>query len=191
MLFWLAVIIGIVTAFIAVRKGFYPIWAIFFNVLIAIHISVLLTPSLVGWVSDITEQGYHQASCVGGIAIVVFAILQTIATLFFIKEDSDIGLPDIIEKIGTPLLGFLTGYLVTSFIIFVICIMPFSKAPCAQKILGKEKPTAVASITISCDFVSVISLHYKQDIAPKVIKWLIEPPGENIKPVTPDTNKNL
>ena len=185
MLFWFAVIVGIITAFIAVKKGFYPAWAVLFNILISIHVSILLTPSLVGWISDITESGYHQASCVAGVAIVVFVILQTIASLYVIKKgDYTVTLPHIFEKIGTPLIGFLSGYLVSSFLIFVICIMPFSKHPAAQTIFGKDKPapTAVASITKACDFISVVSLHYKQDIVPKVVDWLIKPADEDTMP---------
>ena len=86
MLFWFAVIVGILTAFIAAKKGFYSAWAVLFNILISIHVSVLLPPSLVGWISDITESGYHQASCVVGVAIVVFVILHTITTLYVIKK---------------------------------------------------------------------------------------------------------
>ena len=176
MTFWLAVSVGIITAFIGVKKGFYTLWALLFNILIAIYLGILLTPSVIGWVPDLTDSGYHQAACVAGIAVIVFAVLQTISMLC-VTEDFQPALPELVGRIGAPLLGFLAGYLVTCFLVFVICIMPFAKHPVAKNFLGEEKPapTALASVEKACNFVGIISLQYQQNIVPKVAAWLIEP----------------
>ena len=180
MIFWLTVMTGVLTVLIGNRKGFFPMWATLFNIVISIYVSVMLTPTIIGWIPDIGSNGYHQVGCVAGLAVVFFVILQTIATHYF-TADSNVILPDMVEKIGTGVISFLVGYLVCGFVFFIICIMPFSDQPIAKKILGKDQRSlsAVASVTKTCNFVGSLSLQCHEDTTiPKIIDWFIEPPDK-------------
>ena len=192
MIFWLTIMIGILAVLIGKKKGFFPMWAILFNIMIPIYISVMLTPTVVGVIPDIGTNGYNQAGCVAGIAILFFVFLQFIATNYF-TADSDVILPDFVEKIGTSVISFIAGYLACCFIFFIICIMPFSDKPIAKKILGKDQRSlsAVASVAKTCDFVGAISLQCHEDTTvPKIVDWFIEPAYKPTDEPTGDPNEN-
>lgn len=191
MIFWLTVMIGVLAAIIGLRKGFFFMWAIFFNLLIAIYLGIMLTPAIVKLIPGIEDNGYHRAGCVAGIAIVTFAFLYTVAIVYF-YVDSKITLPQFIDKVGTCLVSFFTGYLICSFVFFVVCVMPFSKAPLMKKILGREKqaPSAVATIQKSCSFVDALSLQCRENPAGQVVAWLTGAPdkAEDDKDIKDNTN---
>ncbi len=179
-MFWFAVLVGAVFAMIGIKKGFYPIWAILFNILISIYLGIMLAPTIVGIIPDIGNSRYHYAGCVAGIAIVTFTVLQTIATSF-LTGTYDVSFPKIFSSVGAGILGFLSGYLVCSFALFVICIMPFSKEPFIRKVCGQSDlaPSAVASVVNVCDFVGDLSMQHYDNVAAGVVDWLIMPADES------------
>ena len=191
MIFWLTVMIGALAVIIGFRKGFFFMWAILFNLLIAIYLGVMLTPTIVGLIPGIEDNGYHRAGCVVGIAFVTFAFLYTIAIVYF-AADSKITLPQFLDKVGTCLISFFVGYLICSFIFFVVCVMPFSKAPLMKKILDKEKqaPSAVAAVQKSCNFIGALSLQHRENPTPQIVAWLIDAPdkAEDNKDTKDNTN---
>ena len=179
-MFWFSVLVGAVFAMIGIKKGFYPIWAILFNILISIYLGIMLAPTIVGIIPDIGGSRYHYAGCVAGIAIVVFAVFQTIATSL-LTGTCTVSFPKIFSNVGAGILGFLSGYLVCSFALFVICITPFSKEPFMRSICGRDDlaPSAVASVVKVCDFVGALSLQRYDNVAAGVVDWLIMPADES------------
>ena len=171
MLVVIAVLIGCVSAVIGIKKGFFAVWPVFFNILIAIYIGIMLTPTIVGLAPEIEESGYYGACCVACIAILVFAVLQAVVTIFFSRM-YEAASPEILDRIGSAVLGFLSGYLVCSFVVLLIFITPFARHP-ALKGRKDSTPTAVKSVANACSFVDVISLNCRKDVVDGIINWLI------------------
>ena len=71
MMFWIAVMTGVIFAVVGIRRGFYATWALVFNILISIYLAVMLTPAVIGFIPNVDNFHYHQAVCIGGIAIIV------------------------------------------------------------------------------------------------------------------------
>ncbi|MHC4738816.1 MAG: CvpA family protein [Planctomycetota bacterium] len=182
-MFWCVVLIGILAAVMAIKAGFYTMWAILFNTLISIYIGVMLCPTIIGLIPDIGDSRYHHAGCVGGIAVVIFAIVQTITVNFLLGEETDkdkkneeaISFPKLVNTIGAGLVGFFLGYVVCGFVIFVFMIMPISNEPIV-KIICEQSGFASQSVKTVCGFVGGISLQCHDEAEPRdVVEWLTTP----------------
>lgn len=196
-MFWCAILIGILAAVMAIKAGFYTMWAILFNTLISIYLGVMLCPTIIGLIPDIGDSRYHHAGCVGGIAVVIFAIFQTITVNFLLGEEADknkkneeaISFPKVVNTIGAGLVGFFSGYVVCGFVIFVFLITPLSKESIVKSIC-EQTGFAAQSVQAVCGFVGGISLQCHDEASPKeVAEWLTTPekkqksrPAETKKP---------
>lgn len=158
MLFWIMVLVGILFAVAMIRKGFFTTWAILFNIIISIYLGVMLEPAIIEILPDVGNSGYHHAICLLVIAILSFTILQTIAVTFLIGT-YEVTFPQIVNSIGSGLLGFISGYLVCGFVLFVLCVGQFSNIAFVEKICGQGRVKAVAKgpVVKVCSFVAAVS----------------------------------
>jgi len=185
-MFWCAILIGILVAVMAIKTGVYMMWAILFNALISIYLGVMLCPTIIGLIPDIGDSRYHHAGCVGGIAVVIFAICQTITVNFLLGEEADknkkneeaISFPKVVNTIGAGLAGFFLGYVVCGFVIFVFLITPLSKESIVKSIC-EQTGFAAQSVQAVCGFVGGISLQCHDEAEPgDVVEWLTTPESE-------------
>jgi len=177
MILLLAVAVGMVFAVIGVRKGFFGMWLVLFNILISIYIGVMLSPTLVAIRPDMEQEPYYLGTFIAVTSVMIFVVLQTIASVFF-TELAESFCPRIFDTAGAAALGFLTGFCVFSFVYFVVCIMPFSKMPFMKGVCGDgaSTPTGVKGVVKACDFVSTVSLQPHSDThkrVRKVVDWLV------------------
>ena len=61
MVFWLAVLVGALFAWIAVQIGFYATWIMFFNLVLSAYVGMFLTPVVITMVPAATETPYGYA----------------------------------------------------------------------------------------------------------------------------------
>lgn len=177
-----AILVGVIFAVIGIRKGFFPMWLLLFNILLSIYVGVMLSPTLVAVRPDMEQEPYYLASFIAVTSVMLFVVLQTIAVSFF-GELGECFCPKIFDTAGAAVLGFLAGFCVLSFVYFIVCIMPFSKKPFMKEAFGDgvSAPAGVKSVVKVCDFVSSISLQpycgYR-DVATDVVDWLVIPDHE-------------
>ncbi len=179
MLFWLAIAVGVIFAYIGIRIGFYMVWQSLFNVLVAIYLSVMITPRLVGLIPELSNSGYNTAACVIGLMVVIFLVLQTV-TACFLTGISDVRFPGIFESVGTGALGFVLGYVIASFVLFTIYMMPVSRIPAVEENVfkwdEKIRPASVRATEKACGFVGDVSLQYHDTTVQDVCDWLLKSP---------------
>jgi len=180
MIFWFAVVAGVIFAVIGIRKSFFPMWAMLFNILVSIYLSIMLSPLIVQIRPDLEQLRYYLAACVAVIAVMVFVILQVITTSF-LAELSESLCPRFFDNIGAGILGFLSGYVVFGFVFLVICIMPFSKLPFMKGFCGDgiSTPTGVRPVVKACNFVATASMQIYSDTAGGVVDWLTAPQSDS------------
>lgn len=157
MVFWLAVLVGALFAWIAVRTGFYAAWIMFFHLLLAACVSIFLTPVFVA--------GVPAAASIHGFGHALTLMSIAVATLFIgygtcyacLSGRLQMPFPRFLDSIGAGVLGFLTGFLVWSFL-----LLAFTLTPVAQFDLVKQfgfdraaQQTNIAYLCWWCD-----SLHY-------------------------------
>jgi uncharacterized membrane protein len=180
MIFSLAVLVGVIFAVIGIRKGFFTMWLVLFNILVAIYLAVMLSDLIIQIRSDMDQLRYYLAACVAVIAAMTFVILQTITTSFF-AEISECLCPKLFDTIGAAALGFLSGYFAFCFVFLVVCIMPFSKQPFMKGLCGDgaSTPTVAGHIVNACDFVGKASMQpyvgFEDEHDVKLVDRLVAP----------------
>ena len=126
MLFWLGILIGLILAILAVKKGFYETWAILFNIIIAIYLAVFLTPIISDLIPISGKTSYSNILTILTVAIAAFVILHGMAYILILNQ-FNVNFPKILEIFGSGLLGFLGGLLIWSFVCILIFASPLSK----------------------------------------------------------------
>jgi hypothetical protein len=187
---------GVVFAVCGYRWGFYTIWAVLFNLLISIYLSVMLSPTVAGFLPTLFPAGARQsegnfwyvyAAIAAGVALASFIVLQITAMAYF-TGTFNISLPKLLESLGAMFIGFLVGYVLWGFICFLVLIMPVSKE---QPILLKSftadpqsKELSMPTILKVANTVNAVSLQPNRQQVRNVIKWTLgweNPPEPNEK----------
>ena len=180
MISWFAVLVGVIFAVIGIKKGFYPMWAMLFNILVSIYLAVMLSPLIVQIRPDMDQLRYYLAACVAVIAVMAFVILQVIMTSFLAVISESL-CPRFFDNVGAAILGFFCGYVVFSFVFLAVCIMPFSEPSFMKGILGDgvSTPSGVKPVVKACNFVAKASMQCYSDTAVGVVDWLVAPDKES------------
>ena len=175
MILFLTILTGSVVAVIGMKKGFLPMWAMLFNVLLSIYLSVMLTPTIIGNLDKLADNPYYCLFSMLTVAMLSFVITQMLIARslrgIFIAT-----LPRIFNGIGAGVLGFMVGYFVSNFILFLICITPLSNQPIVKNYIGKERLSQVVNATMVsvCNTVSELSCQDDEDICLEVVDWYLE-----------------
>ncbi len=141
MVFWLAVLVGGLFAWYAVRSGFLASWIMFFNLLVAAYMAVYVTPYLVDSVSATTGgfvgPGLGRALALISIAVATFLVLYGLGYAA-ISGRFQLEFPGMLDTVGSGVLGFLGGFLITGVLAIALALTPWSQAGPLQS-LGLDK----------------------------------------------------
>ncbi len=155
MMFWIAILAGALFVWLAVRLGFYETWALFFNIVVSIYVSVFLTPILAEFArASGGASSYHTALCMIVLAGGCFALLQGLSFVFLTGQ-FHIPFPRVFDVVFSGMVGFVTGFLVLSFIALVLTTTPLA----SHKIVGvlglsrQSQPANLVCITRCCDVI--------------------------------------
>jgi len=180
MVFWIAIIAGLAGAFFGIKKqSFYAVWAILFNLMVSIYLSVMVARPIVSLLdTSSTVYGYHLATSMLLIAAVFFTILQIIAVSFFTSYGLEFS--EIFDKAGSAALGFIIGFLACSYIFFIICVMPVSNKSYMSWLNGPDSPpkqTALIPVVKTCDIIAKVSLQRYDEFkdADSLVREIIAP----------------
>ena len=148
MIFWLAILVGGVFAFVAVKIGFYETWVALFNIVVSAYIALFATPTITQLVPAAVDTPYGKGLCLLAIGLGCFAILQGLSFVFITGQFS-VSFPKLFDSIGSGVLGFLAGFLTLSYLSLVVTATPLSE----QKILrsiGLTPDSQQANISYIC-----------------------------------------
>lgn len=189
MAFWIIILFAACGAILAYRKSdFYRMWAIVFNIFVAIYLGIMLSPWIISMIPpDTPGLQYQKAACIIAIAILVFGLLQTI-TVNFITSDCEITFPKLFDSIGASSLGFIAGWFTAAFLLLMLSILPFADKPFMKNLTGQEtaQNLAVKPVAALCDFVTVASIQLPQVKPASVIDELISPKTDDSDVKDPD-----
>jgi uncharacterized membrane protein required for colicin V production len=193
MVFWIGILISVIFAYFAIKKGFYETWTLGFNIIISIYLAVSLGPVISGIIPMGTEV-YNKIITTLAIAAASFLILQG-TSYILITSQFNVPFPKIIDVVGAGLLGFLIGLLVWSFVCLLIMTTPITKNTFVKKI-GFDTQAQQANISyISwwCNTVNrAVSSRDSKQTAQQAIGWLLkssEPKTKVRESGTPEPNE--
>lgn len=128
MALWIAVLIGAVSAWLAVRIGFYEIWALLVNIAIAIYVAIFLAPRVIDLAPATGRlSAYSTALSMIVLAGGCFAILHGFSYVFLTGQFK-VPFPRAFDILLAGSLGFLAGFLACSFL-----AVAFTTTPLAQQ----------------------------------------------------------
>ena len=148
MVFWLAVVVGGVFAWIAVQIGFYATWILFFHLLLAAYVAIFLTPVIIANVPAATTTDYGFALILLSVAVATLCIAYGIC-FACLTGHLRVEFPKIFDSAIAGLLGFQAGFLVWSFLAFTFCLTPLSKAD-FSKTFGFDAQSQKSNIAFLC-----------------------------------------
>jgi hypothetical protein len=185
MIFWVCILVGGLFTWLAIRIGFFESLALLFNIVISIYVAIFLTPVLMEKFSAAGEMSCGHALALASVATGTFLILYGI-TYVFLTGQFKVSFPGVFEIIFAGLLGFLTGFLVSSFAALIITASPLSRNSLISKI-GFNKVSLrdnISYICWYCDSVNrIVSLPDNDVTSGQIIDQLLE----NARRKEPDT----
>jgi len=169
----LTFIIALAVAWLHRRKSFVSMWMLLFNVIFSIYFSVMLLPTLLGFITALNSNGYYRALTLFLTALLIFLSLHFLPNIFLAPVRMT-KLPRLFERFGSAVWGFLVGYFVCSFIIFTLGLMPPARSTGVKKILGgKNLAQSVAKyVNSACQIPSTYSFQADRQNPKEVIDWL-------------------
>ncbi len=148
MVFWLAVLVGGLFAWMAVKVGFYATWIMFFHVLLAVYMAIFLTPIIVVSVPATTMIPFGHALTL--VTVAVATLLIGYGTCYAcLSGRLNIPFPQVMDNTAAGVLGFLNGFLILSFASFAFAMTPLSQAGLC-KTLGFDAPSQTANTAYVC-----------------------------------------
>jgi len=188
MLFLLTIITGAVFAVIGRKKGFVTVWTLLFNLLITIYLSVMLSPTIVGYIPALNTSYYH-ALCILAVAMFVFTSTNLLVGMYF-SGVFYVPLPKIFNGLGAGILGFFLGFLASSFIFFMVGITPLADHPTVKNWTGDASFNRINSTLLSATrSVNGLSAQWDKHTCKCVIDWLTNGKTEIPKPSVTTTTK--
>jgi hypothetical protein len=184
MVFWVGILVGGLFAYLAIKKGFYEMWALGFNIIISIYLAVFLGPV----VADIIPAGtavYSKALTVLATAVACFLILHGISYTFITGQFS-ISLPKIVDVVGAGLFGFLIGFLVWSFFSLLIMTMPITENAFAEEagFDTQAQQTSISYVSWWCGKVNrIVPSRDRKQTPQQAIGWLMKSSEPEIRVV--------
>lgn len=133
MLLLAGILVGGLCAWFAIKIGFYETWAMLFNIVVAIYISLFLARPIVNFLPEETgDIPCCEALTVLIVAVGSFLILHGITYILFTSQFS-VNFPKIFDILFAGLLGFFGGFILLSFAALIICLTPFGKYAAINK----------------------------------------------------------
>lgn len=168
MLFWIGILVGGVFAWLGFKIGFYQTWALLFNVVIAVYLAIFLGPVIVEVIPGVSEAPFSTVLAVTATGIGAFLILQCLSYTF-VTGQFNVMIPRLVDTLGSVLLGFLSGFLVWSFVALLLCMTPISENRLMKGIgfHGESEQTIKANVFWWCNLVHGVAAADEQSPTPR------------------------
>ena len=126
MLFGVAMAVGGLFAWNAVQIGFFNTWIMFFHVLLAVYLAIFLAPVMASDTTAVVTTSWGFALTMICIVIATLSIGYGICFLC-LSGRFHVAFPKTFDTLVAGFVGFLTGFLVLSFITLTMSLSPLSQ----------------------------------------------------------------
>ena len=174
MLLIVLIVICLVFAFLGLKKGLYVMFATMFNLLFAVFISILSTMKLLSYEPQYEQNANYAALGVFLLFFLIFGLLQFFSWFYFLRN-REAYFPGFIDRVGGFLTGGVCGYILSTLILLIICILPSSKEGKMDWLSTRDNMLAksVPGVTKACNFLAWYSLECFDGDSEKAIDELL------------------
>ena len=181
MVFWIAILIGGLFAWLGVRLGFYETWILCFNIVVSIYSAILLAPLVVGFAPGTGQTApYGMALSLIVVGGGCFAVLQGLSYAFLTGQFK-IPFPRLFDIVFSGLVGFVAGFLALSFVALVVTATPVAEHRIAGMIgLTREAQNPnIVCLARGCSLVHFFVASEDAQTPQQAVDLLFaEPPGQ-------------
>ncbi len=179
------VFIAVIILFVwlGIRKGLLYMATVLFNLLIALYIGIVSTPQVLRLSAGFHHSAYFAVGCLTLIAGAVYYGLFRLACRLFLQDGGRyFGI--LLDKAGSSVTGFLTGYILWGFLMLVFSMLPLGREPIIQQYVTGENAREFARITMTdvCQAVVTASLDSPQTPVAQRVRTLLELQDANTPP---------
>jgi hypothetical protein len=177
MVFWIAILSGVLFVWLAVRLRFYATWVLLFNILVSIYVSVFLAPIVAEFApAPGGAASYGMALSMLVLAGGCFALLHGLSYVFLTGQ-FNIPFPQVFEILLSGLLGFVAGFIILSFVAIVLTTTPLAQQEMVSS-LGLNEQSQQSNISClarCCNLIHrVAGLEDKKNTTEAAIHRLID-----------------
>ena len=194
MIFWLGIVVAAIFAYMAIKLGFFMSWSILFNIVISVYLAIYLGPEVVKYIPGAGDTPYANILGMVSVGLASFFIQHLIAYTY-ITGPFAVSFPRILDNLGAMTVGFLSGFMLWSFVSLIVCVMPISKVKFLDDIgLGRETHQSTrAYVTWWCDKINrFVAIEYDPKATSRTITELIgEQKDKTIDPNDPNEPNDM
>ena len=167
----LTIIAGVVGAVLGRRAGFVTVWVFLFNLLIAIYVSLMLSPTLIGYVPLLNSSRYYHALILLFVVLLTFLMCHNFVSMFLTQSFSA-GVPRFFNNFFAAVTGFIAGHFACGFILFIIGVTPVSEISFMKQLSETSLAQAVEPpVLCATQIVGTISFQCDRRERRQVIEW--------------------
>ena len=195
MVFWIAILVGVLFAWLGVRRGFYETLILLFNIVISIYVAVFLAPAAVRLTPAIEgAASFKTALSLLALGGGCFALLHGVSFVFLTGQ-FHIRFARFLDIVIAGLLGFAGGFLALSFVALMVTATPLSDHWLLSRagFNRQDEQPNLACMAWFCDRIhSVAGLDASENATQKAITRLLEESRlevlKNKRPTPADVN---
>ena len=162
---------GVVGAVLGRRAGFIAVWVFLFNLLIAVYVSLMLSPTLIGYVPLLNSSRYYHALTLLFVVLLIFLICHNFVGMFLAQAFSA-KIPRFFNNFFAAVSGFLAGHFACGFILFIIGVTPLAETSFMEQLSDTSLARSVEPpVLCSTQIVSTISFQCDRQERGQVIEW--------------------
>ncbi len=145
-----------------------------FNLGLAIFLSMIFTPVLIKFFEEMDYKEYHDGLLIVLITAIIFIVLQVLCVKFLTKNTKG-AFPEVVDRFGSVLLGFLFGYMLSVLVFFAIVLTPLNKHEYVITVAGSNDLTVqtVVPMESMIDIISKITLQPEELAHSEIPKTLM------------------
>ena len=167
----LTIVAGVVAAVLGRRAGFVAVWVFLFNLLIAIYVSLMLSPTLIGYVPLLKSSHYYRALTLLFVVLLIFLMCHNFVNMFLIQA-FNAKIPRFFNNFFAAVTGFVAGHFACGFILFIIGVTPVAKISFMKQLSETSLAQAVEPpVLCATQIVGTISFQCDEQERRQVIEW--------------------
>jgi hypothetical protein len=137
-------------------------WAAGFQLVFSVYLSVMLCETVVRATVGEGSDPYYDATALLLLCLIFFLLMFVVTRQLFPQLD-ELRLLGSLDQAGAVILGFVSGVLLTSFLMFLLCTTPLAGNSFVRLISGKSGQTPIVEFPLRVACKSVSHLSFQSD----------------------------
>ena len=150
-------------------------WAAVFQLVFSVYLSVMFCKMVVLTTVGKGPDPYYYATALLLLCLIFFLIMFVVTRQLFPQLD-ELRLLGSLDQAGAVALGFASGVLLTSFLVFLLCTTPLADNSFVRLISGKSGQTPIVEfpLRVACKSVSYLSFQRNPELYKSTMTELME-----------------